>query len=100
MKACTRVRLQVQGGGGRLRPPSRWLAPGARDRHGAPPPGRQEAAPGDQRAPPTPPPSSHSADGGRPKKRLPRTPPEEAAAPGVRGHHGRGRRPHALPAAG
>ena len=27
-------------------------------------------------------------------------PPEKAAAPGVRGHHGRGRRPHALPAAG
>ena len=58
--------------------------------------------PGDQR-PPTPPPTSHSgsrADRGRPKKRQPRTPPEEAAAPRVRGHHGRGRRPHALPAAG
>ena len=68
-----------------------------------PPPGRQEASPGDQRAPPTPPPPSHSgrrADRGRPKKRRPRTPTEEAAAPGVRGHHGRGRRPHAVPAAG
>ena len=51
-----------------------------------PPPGRQEAAPGDQRPPPTPPPPSHSgpwADGGRPKKRRPRTPPP-------RGHCTRG----------
>ena len=65
--------------------------------------GRQAAAPGDQRAPPTLPPPSPSgprADGGRPKKRRPRNPPEEAAAPALRGHHGRGRRPHALPAAG
>ena len=68
-----------------------------------PRPDRQEASPGDQRAPPHSPPPSHSgprADGGGPKKWRPQTPPEEAAAPGVLGHHGRGRRPHALPAAG
>ena len=84
-----------------MRPPGRWLAPGAGT--AMPPPlSRQGAAPGDQRAPPTPPPppSGPRADGGRPKKRRPRTPPEEAAAPGVRGHHGQGTRPHALPAAG
>ena len=85
-----------------MQPPSRGLAPGAGTAM-PPPPGRWEAAPGDQRAPPTPPPPSHSgprADGGRLKKRRPQTPSEQAAAPGVRGHHGRGRRPHALPAAG
>ena len=89
-----------------MRPPSQWLAPGAGTAMPPPPPppGRQEASPGDQRAPPTPPPPpSHSgprADRGRPKKWRPHTSPEEAAASGVRGHHGRGRRPHALPAAG
>ena len=48
------------------------------------------------RNPPPPQPQPRRA----PKKRRPRSPPEEAAAPGVRGHHGRGRRPHGLPAAG
>ena len=43
-----------------MRPPSRWLAPGAGT--AMPPPlGRQGAAPGDQRAPPTPPPPSPQA---------------------------------------
>ena len=57
---------------------------------------------GTREPPPLPPPPSPSgprADEGRPKKRRPCTPPE-AAAPGLRGHHGRGRCPHALPAAG
>ena len=70
-----------------MQPPSRRLAPAAGT--AMPPPlGRQGTAPGDQRAPPTPPPPSPSgprADGGRPKKRRPRTPPKEVAAPGVRG---------------
>ena len=60
-----------------MRPPSRRLAPGAGTAR-PPPLGRQGAAPGDQRAPPTPPPPSPSgprADGGRPKRRRPRTPP-------------------------
>ena len=84
-----------------MRPPSRWLAPGAGT--AMPPPTRPSGggARGPEAPPQTPPPlSGPRADGGRPKKRRPRTPPEEAAAPGVRGHHGRGRRPHALPAAG
>ena len=68
-----------------------------------PPPGRQEAAPGDQRAPPTPPPPPTQAQERTEADRRnggPAPPPKEAAAPGVRGHHGRGRRLHALPAAG
>ena len=68
-----------------------------------PPLGCQGAAPGDQRPPPTPPPPLPL----RPKSGWRQTEetaaphyPDEAAAPGVRGHHGRGRRPFALPAAG
>ena len=71
-----------------MRPPSRRLAPGAGTAK-PPPLGSQGAAPGD----PPPFPSGPRADGGRLKKRRPRTPPEEAAAPGVRGHRGRGKRP-------
>ena len=63
-----------------MRPPSRWLAPGARTAM-PPPPDRQEAAPGDQRAPPTPPPLPV-----RPKSGRRQT--EETAAP----HHPRRRR--------
>ena len=62
--ACARIRLSVEGGGGRARPSSRWLAPGARTAM-PPPPGRQEASPGDQRAPPTPPPLPHRPESGR-----------------------------------
>ena len=69
-----------------MRPPSRRLAPGAGT---ACPPrlGHQGAAPGDQSPPllPPPSPSGPRADGGRPKRQRPRTPPEEAATPGVRG---------------
>ena len=43
-----------------MRPPSRWLAPGAGTAM-PPPPGRQEAAPWDKRAPPTPPPPATQA---------------------------------------
>ena len=83
-----------------MRPPSRRLAPGAGT--AMPPPlGRQGAAPGDQRAPPTPPPLPLRPKSGR--RQIEETaaphPPEEAAAPGVRGHHCPGRRPHALSAA-
>ena len=53
-RACTRVRLWVEGGGGSVRPPSRRLVPGAGTAR-PPPLGRQGAAPGDQRSPPTPP---------------------------------------------
>ena len=86
-----------------MRPPSRWLAPGAGTAMPPPPRPSGRGAKGPEGPPHSPPPPSHSgprAGGGRPKKRRPGTPPEEAAAPGVRGHHGRGRRPHALPAAG
>ena len=86
-----------------MRPPTRWLAPGAGTAMPPPPSGRQEASPRDQRAPPHSPPPSDSgprADGGRPKKQWAYTPPEEATAARVWGHRGRGRRPHALPAAG
>ena len=86
-----------------MRPPSQWLAPGAGTTMLPPPPWRSGGGARGPVAPPTFPPPSHSgprADGGRPKKQRPRDPPEDAAAPGVRGHHGRGRRPHALPAAG
>ena len=85
-----------------MRPPNRWLAPGAGTAMPPPPPAVRRRRQGTRGPPPHPPPS-HSgprAGRGRPKKRRPRTPPEEAAAPGVRGHHGRGRRPHTLPSAG
>ena len=77
--------------------------PRGRDPHAAPPSavrGRRQETRGPTPIPPPPFLSGPRADGGRPKKRRPRIPPEEAAAPGLRGHHGRGRRPHALPAAG
>ena len=45
-----------RGGRGKGATPQPMAGPRGRDRHAAPPPGRQEAAPGDQRAPPTPPP--------------------------------------------
>ena len=83
--------------------PQPVAGPRGRDRHAAPPPGVRRRRQGTRGTPHSPPPPSHSgprADGGRPKKRRPGTPPEEAAAPGVRGHQGRGRRAHALPAAG
>ena len=78
-----------------MRPPSRRLASSAGTAR-PPPLGRQGAAPGDESAPPTPPPLPLRPKS-RPKNGRPRTPPEEAAAPG---HHGRGKRPHALRAAG
>ena len=40
-----------RGGRGKGAPPQPVAGPRGRDRHAAPPPGRQEAAPGDQRAP-------------------------------------------------
>ena len=45
-----------RGGRGKGATPQPMAGPRGRDRHAAPPPGRQEAAPGDQRAPHTPPP--------------------------------------------
>ena len=52
-----RIRLSVEGGGGRARPPWPMTGPRGQDCQAAPPPhGRQEASPGDQRPPPTPPP--------------------------------------------
>ena len=86
-----------------MRPPSQWLAPGAGTAMPPPPPAVRRRRQWTRGPPPLPFPPSHSgprADGGGPKKRRPHTPPEEAAAPGLQGHHGRGRRPHALPAAG
>ena len=91
-----------RGGRGKSATPQSTAGPRGRDRQAAPPRPSGGGARGPE-DPPTPPPPSFSgqrADGGRPKKRRPRTPPKEAAAPGVRGHHGRGKRPHALPAAG
>ena len=58
-----------RGGRGKGATPQPIAGPRGRDRHAAPPPGRQEASPGDHRAPPTPPPPSHSgprAGGGWP----------------------------------
>ena len=66
-----------RGGRGKSATPQPTAAPGAGTAR-PPPLGRQGTAPGDQRAPPTPPPPSPSgprADGGRPKRRRPRTPP-------------------------
>ena len=85
-----------------MRPPSQRLAPWGRDRQAAPlwPSGGGARGPEGPPHSPPPSPSGPRADGGRPKKRRPRIPPEEAAAPGQRGHHGRGKRLHALPAAG
>ena len=54
-----RIRLSVEGGGGRARPPWPMAGPRGRDRQAALPPppfGRQGASPGDRRTPPTPPP--------------------------------------------
>ena len=45
-----------RGGRGKGATPQPMAGPRGRDRHAAPPPGRQEASPGDQRPPPTPPP--------------------------------------------
>ena len=76
-----------------MRPPSPWLAlPGPE------PPGRPPAAVGGRRqgtrgTPPLPPPSTW-ADGGRPERRRPRTPPGGPLHPG-RGHHSRGKRSRA-----
>ena len=63
-----RIRLSVEGGGGRARPP--WPMAGPRDQEcQAPPPlDRQEASPGDQRPPPhspPPPPLPHRPESGR-----------------------------------
>ena len=57
-----RIRLSVEGGGGRARPPWPMAGPRGRDRQAAPPPffDRQGASPGDRRPPPTPPPPSHT----------------------------------------
>ena len=52
-----RIRLSVEGGGGRARPPWPMAGPRGRDRQAAPPPfGRQEASPGDRGPPPHSPP--------------------------------------------
>ena len=88
-----------------MRPPSRWLAPGAGTAMPPPPRTSGGGARGREGPPHSPPPPLHSgprADGGRPKKGQPRTPPEEAAAPGVWGHHGQAgaRTPCPLPADG
>ena len=91
-----------RGGWGKGATPQAMAGPRGRDRHATPPSAVTRLRQGTRWPPPLPPPS-HSgprADGGRPKKRRPRTPSEEAPASGVRGHHGRGRSPHALPAAG
>ena len=75
-------------GGGRARPPGRWLAPGARTAKPPPPPfGRQEASPGDQGPPPTPPPPSHTGPraGGPPPP-----PPPPPPHPPQLGSHTRG----------
>ena len=62
-----RIRLSVEGGGGRARPPWPMAGPRGQDCQAAPPPfGRQEASPGDQRPPPTPPPPlPHRPESGR-----------------------------------
>ena len=54
-----RIRLSVEGGGGRARPPWPMAGPRGQDRQAAPPPppfGRQGASPRDRSTPPTPPP--------------------------------------------
>ena len=83
-----------------MRPPSRRLAPGG-DRQAAPPRLSGGGARGPEAPPPCPPPLPLRPRSGR--RQIEETaaphPPEEAAAPGVRGQHGRGKRPHALPAA-
>ena len=91
-----------RGGWGKGATPQPMAGPRGWDSHAAPPRVSGGGARGPEGPPhsPPPPPSGPGADGGRLKKRRPRTPLEEAAAPGVSGHHGRGRRPHALPAAG
>ena len=67
-----------------MRPPSRWLAPGAC----RPPLGRQGAAPGDQRAPPiSPPPPSQAQERTEADRRTgsPAPPPKRPLHPGCRG---------------
>ena len=76
--------------------------PQGRDRHAAPPSAVRRRRQGARGPPPLPPPLPLRPKSGRSQteETAARTPSEEATAPGVRGHHGRGRRPHALPAAG
>ena len=69
-RTCTRVRLS-QGREAR----GKSATPQGQNLQ-APPRGRRGAAPGDQRASPSPsPPSGPRADGGRPERQRPRTPP-------------------------
>ena len=70
-----------------MRPPGRWLAPGAGTAM-PPPPGRREAAPGDQRAPPTPPPPLTQAQERTEADRRsggPASPPKRPLHPGCGG---------------
>ena len=86
-----------------MRPPSRWLAPGAGTAMPPPPPAVRRRRQGTRGPPPLPPPPPTQAQERTEADRRnggPTPPPEEAAASGVRGHHSQGRRPHALPAAG
>ena len=82
-----RIRLSVEGGGGRARPPGRWLAPGARTAKPPPPRPTGGIARGPKAPPHSPPPLPHRPESGRGGAPPPPPPPPH---PPQLGSHRRG----------